>query len=197
MVVGVESDISSSDVGEIPATKRHAKKPGDTRTKETPDGSKTKYRVRAGRLEGLGIKDKTFKNPIATPRGKKKVPELVNRDKVNIEKKYSREDWLRFEASDLGEAGLAYLAEVERQRYMCGNLSGKVDGIIKDCNATASNIIEALVEKLTVQGDVSHLRTQNLKLTEELVESRRLLAKNRKSWISGGVLLTLKGRLLR
>lgn len=43
---------------------------------------------------------------------------------------------------------------------MCGNLSGKVDGMIKDCNTAAFNIIEALVEKLQTTGDVSHLKTE-------------------------------------
>lgn len=73
--------------------------------------------------------------------------------------------------------GLAHLNEIERQRYMCGNLSGKVDGMIKDCNTSASNIIEALVEKLESTGDVMYLKTQNFKLREELSEARRKITR--------------------
>lgn len=60
---------------------------------------------------------------------------------------------------------------------MCGNLSGKVDGMIKDCNTAATNIIEALVEKLETTGDVMHLKTQNLKLKDELSEARRKISR--------------------
>jgi len=130
-----------------------------------------------GKTKNTRDEDITFKNPISTPRGKKKIPESVNKDRAKLEKEYTREEWLKLSSVELGEAGLAHLAEIERQRYMCGNLFGKVDGIIKDCNAAATNIIEALVEKLETTGDVMHLKTQNLKLREELSEARRKISR--------------------
>jgi len=153
-----------------------SKKAEDTSDEEYTSTSHKTAEVKTiskGKVKNIRDKDTTFKNPISTLRGKKKIPESVNRDRAKLEKEYTREEWLKLGSVELGEAGLAHLAEIERQRYMCGNLSGKVDGMLKDCNIAASNIIEALVEKLEATGDVTHLKTQNLKLREDLSEARR------------------------
>lgn len=123
--------------------------------------------------KGKKEKDKTVKNPIRSSRGKKKVPEVVNRDRVDLELGYTREKWLQMSSVDLGAVCLDHLAEIERQRYTCGNLSGRIDGMIKDCGAVATNIIGALTEKLEAVGDVPYLKAQNFKLREELAEARR------------------------
>lgn len=92
--------------------------------------------------------DKTVKNPIRTPRGKKKIPEIIPRDRVDLELCFSRDKWLKMSSSELGAACLDHLAEIEKQRLLCGNLSSRTDGMLKDCGAAAKNIIGALVEKL-------------------------------------------------
>lgn len=63
-----------------------------------------------------------------------------------------------------------YLTEIERQRYTCNNIPGKINGIIKDCG---TRIVESLVERLEKHGDASYLKNQNLKLREDLAEARR------------------------
>lgn len=77
--------------------------------------------------------------------------------------------------ADLGAACLDYLAEIERQRYTCGNLSGKIDGMIKDCGMVVTGIVGVLIEKLEAVGDALYLKAQNYKLREDLAKARRKL----------------------
>lgn len=118
-------------------------------------------------------KDTTVKNPIRTSKGKRRVPEIVSRDKVDLEIGYTREKWLKMSGAELGAACLDHLAEMERQRYLCSNISGRIAGMLKDCRATTVNIVGAMVEKLEATGDVVHLKTQNLQLREDLAVARR------------------------
>lgn len=88
-----------------------------------------------------------------------------------IETGYSRETWLKMDGTKLDARCLDYLVEVERQRLLCGKLSGRVDGMIKSCVIVASEITRAIVEKVETTGDVMYLKNQEL--TEELKESKR------------------------
>lgn len=123
--------------------------------------------------------DKTAISPMTRLRAKKYVPEIVSRDKLDLEKGFMRDKWLRMSGAELGAACLDHLYEMERQRHLCGNLSGRTSGMLKDCNATAVNIIGALVEKLESNGDSTYLKSQNLQL-RDLTEARRKIERQEK-----------------
>lgn len=75
--------------------------------------------------------------------------------------------------AELGAACLDYIAEMERQRYLCSNISGRIAGMLKDCGTTAGNIVGAMTERLEASGDATHLKIQNLQLREDLAEAKR------------------------
>jgi len=45
--------------------------------------------------------------------------------------------------------------------------------MMKDCGATAGNIVGAMVERLEASGDATHLEIQNLQPREDLAEAKR------------------------
>lgn len=117
--------------------------------------------------------DKALKNPLNKSKRKTSLPEVVTKDETEKELRYSREDWLNLDGADLGSRCLDYLAELDRQRGLCGNLSGQVAGRMKDSRLVAVEITKALIEKITVDGDVYGLRNENFSLREEINELRR------------------------
>jgi len=120
-----------------------------------------------------GAKDPTVKNPVQKPRRRKQIPIIVSKDEAERELQYTRKTWLDMDPATLGERCLEHLAELERQRSLCSNISGIVAGRMKDSGAIASEITRAMIEKLTTIGDVIGLRNQNFSLKEKLDEIKR------------------------
>lgn len=118
---------------------------GEENKKSNRNKSKIKPKVKSNIY-----KDITVKNPIRTTKDKRRVPEIISRDKVDLEIGYTREKWLKMSGAEFGAACLDHLAE--RQRYLCSNISGRIAGMLKDCGATAANIVGAMVEKLEATG---------------------------------------------
>lgn len=77
---------------------------------------------------------------------------------------------------ELRKICLDHLQEIERQRYLCGNFSGRIEGMFKGCGEVAMNIVRAMTEKLEASGGVIHLRTCNTSLDDELKEIKRRAA---------------------
>lgn len=115
--------------------------------------------------------DKLIKTPLS--RGKNTIPQRITRDVCDSHIARKREDWLKMSGPELGAHCLDHLAEIERQRLSCGNLAGRVDGMLKGCGQAASNIVRAMVERIDAAGDVIHLRTMLTKATDELEENKR------------------------
>jgi len=72
-------EISEDDVNTDEDENRKRSK---NKTKIQPKAKSSKY------------KDITLKNPICTTKGKRRVPEIVSRDKVDLEISYTRDKWL-------------------------------------------------------------------------------------------------------
>lgn len=111
-------------------------------------------------------KDTTFKNPIKG-RGTK-IPIVVDKETSQVEKNYTHEKWLEMSGSELGARASDYIRELERQRKICGNLSGNVEGRMKDCTFVLSKLCEAFTEKTEILGDATYLKIQNVKIMDEL-----------------------------
>lgn len=120
-----------------------------------------------------GAKDPTVKNPVQKSRRKKQIPIIVSKDEAERELQYTRKTWLDMDPATLGERCLEHLAELDRQRNLCSNISGIVAGRMKDSGAIASEITRAMIEKLTTVGDVIGLRNENFFLKEELDKIKR------------------------
>ncbi|KMQ82169.1 ornithine mitochondrial-like protein, partial [Lasius niger] len=107
-------------------------------------------------------KDTTFKNPIKG-RGTK-IPIVVDKETSQVEKNYTHEKWLEMSGSELGARASDYIGELERQRKICGNLSGNVEGRMKDCTFVLSKLCEAFTEKteiLDLERQVNSLKEGN------------------------------------
>lgn len=128
--------------------------------------------------------DKTVKNPVQRGRRKTSIPEIVSKDETEQELRYTREKWLQMDGAALGSRCLDYLAELDRQRSLCSNLSGQVNGWIKDTGLIASEITKALIEKLMTVGDVYGLKNENFSLKEEVNELKRKEQAQSKEMIS-------------
>lgn len=98
--------------------------------------------------------DPTVKNPVQKSRRKTKIPIIVSKDEAEKELQYTRKAWLDMDPAALGERCLEHLAELDRQRSLCSNISGIVAGRMKDSGIIASEITRAMIEKLTTVGDV-------------------------------------------
>lgn len=105
---------------------------------------------------------------------------MVSKDTTRVELGMSTDDWLSMDVSSLGSRTLDNLLELDRQRRLCGHISGHVAGRMKDCKEVVSRITRALVEKLEASGDVVGLNANNLKLTEEVRSLKRRLAAKEK-----------------
>lgn len=75
--------------------------------------------------------------------------------------------------AELGACCLDHLAELDKQRALCFNISGQVAGRMKDSQIIATEITKALIEKLTTVGNVFSLRNENFSLKEEVGELKR------------------------
>lgn len=120
-----------------------------------------------------GRGDKSVKNPINKSKRKITIPEIITKDEAEKERGYTREDWLNMDGAELGTRCLEHLAELDRQRTLCSNMSGQVAGRMKDGKYVAAEITKALVEKLATAGDVYGLRNENFSLKEEVNELKR------------------------
>lgn len=120
-----------------------------------------------------GATDPTVKNPIKKSSRKAPSPSSVTKDEAEKELQFSREDWLKMDPAALGERCFAHLTELELQRSRCSNISGRVAGRMKESRIIASEIIKAMIEKLTTVGDVFSLKNENFSLKEELNELKR------------------------
>lgn len=119
-VISISDETSVSEASSAIKSKRIGK---DRRsielnksTKENDDDYvEISRQVKTKTKENKDKTDKTVKNPIRTPRGKKKIPEIIPRDRVDLELCFSRDKWLKMSSSELGAACLDHLAEIEKQ----------------------------------------------------------------------------------
>lgn len=107
------STITTNERNDSGIHRKKKTKSADIRIEETSDedytsnqsgkSTETKTTRKTNRTKD---KDKTFKNPIATSRGRKrKLPEVASREKAKLERDYSREDWLKLSSAELGAVG--------------------------------------------------------------------------------------------
>jgi len=115
----------------------------------------------------------TVKNLVQRSRKRNKIPVKVSKEDAEKELQYTRNDWLDMDPAVLGGRCIDHLAELDRQRSLCSNISGIVAGRMKDSGRIATEITKALIEKLTTVGDVITLKNENFSLKEELGEIKR------------------------
>lgn len=108
------------------------------------------------------------------------IPEVVPKCLVDLELSYTRQQWMDMDVSELGARCLDHLAELDRQRRRCSNLSGDVAGSMKKGNMVVSEIVKAFIERLSLEGDVSALRVENHSLREKVSALQRKEAAQRK-----------------
>lgn len=98
---------------------------------------------------------------------------MVTKEEAEKEMQMTRDDWFEMDPAKLGERCLAHLAELEQQRLRCSNISGQVQGRMKESKVIATEITKAMIEKLTTVGDVYSLRNENFAFKEEISELKR------------------------
>lgn len=148
------------------SSKEYTEYSSDCETEEeTSTQSRTKTKTR-GKVKANKMKDKTVKNPITKSRNRT-IP-IVLKEEVDIEASYSREKWMDMAPAALGARCLEHLAELERQRSLCSNISGRIAGRLKDGNAIVAQITRAFIEKLAIDDSAYDLKMENIQLKEEI-----------------------------
>lgn len=66
------------------------------------------------------------------------------------------------------EPDVEHIAEQERQRSLCSNISGRIAGRLKDGNAIIAQITRAFIEKLAIDASAYDLKLENIRLKEEI-----------------------------
>lgn len=164
----------SERVGSAPDESGENISPGDT----VYGGSPVRKRyVKTKPHLSVAKKDSSVKAPPLSRGRNKHIPQLVTRDMCKDYISKDREHWLQMSGPELSKICLDNLLEIERQRYLCGNLAGSIDGMFKGCGEVAMNIVRAMTEKMEASGDVIHLRTCLTGLDEELKEVKRRAAR--------------------
>lgn len=101
------------------------------------------------------------------------IPIIITKEEAERDLQMSRQNWLDMDSAALGARCLDHLAELEQQRARCSNISGRVAGRMKDGKIVITEMVKAMIEKLTCVGDTFALKNENYALKEELSEIRR------------------------
>lgn len=115
------------------SVKRNTGRVSKGATRETGESSEDEEAARPKiKPKYKSLKDKTVKTPLSRGRGKH-IEEVVSKEVTDQQIDLPLENWLRMSGQELSKCCLDYLAELERQRCLCNNLCGRIDGRMKSC----------------------------------------------------------------
>lgn len=192
---GNDNDNDSKDMATFPeviSSEDESCAPVESVSSSSVDTAITRKTTRSGALSGKRRSGKSTQAPTDTVNSSRRsaataskprkpvIPEVVPKCVVDLELAYSRQQWIDMDASELGARCLDHLAELDRQRRRCGNLSGDVTGSFKKGNIVVTEIVKAFIERLFLDGDVSALKVENHSLKEEVAALQRKEAAQRK-----------------